>query len=370
MIKYLDFAPEIIDRSQIKASIEADAGVKSQEQKLRSAFDRWWDLHAPHLGKLPQTKAVMLLRGEFLISFVQYLEPVGLLDRFKVAGVIASWWDDVKYELRTLSETDFSGLVDSWVDTIRDALEGEDDDNKSKSKFDPLDHKLVKQLLPDYLEMIGTTEAEIAELEQQKETFERGEEEGETEEGDDAAEVAVNVVKELEKRLKVLRFEIKELRKRINFLSKGKGSIATLNKQGQDTASLVQELAELSLQVEPKEGEIAEIEAQLQPYSEIKDRLKDGKARLKILKEQLIIRLVEGRNALGDDGCQKLVLEIFKSGIGEELDRYVTAHRQQVVATVENWWDKYRVTLVDIEKERDEAATQLAEFMNKLGYIS
>jgi type I restriction enzyme M protein len=35
-----------------------------------------------------------------------------------LTGVVASWWDEVKYELRTLSESDFGGLVDSWVDTI------------------------------------------------------------------------------------------------------------------------------------------------------------------------------------------------------------------------------------------------------------
>jgi hypothetical protein len=98
---------------------------------------------------------VMELRGEFLHSFVDSLEPVGLLDRFKVAGVVASWWDEVKYELRTLSESDFGGLVDSWVDTIRDALEQDDDTQKNQTKFDPLNHKLVVRLMPDYREEIA-----------------------------------------------------------------------------------------------------------------------------------------------------------------------------------------------------------------------
>jgi type I restriction enzyme M protein len=50
------------------------------------------------------------------------------------------------------------------------------------------------------------------------------------------------------------------------------------------------------------------------------------------------------------------VLAIFKDGLTAELERYVTAHRQQVIVAVENWWDKYRVTLQDIEGERDAAA--------------
>src|SRR5919199_4364118 len=114
---YLDFIASITERGQIKKFIESDAGVQQQEGKLYSVFAAWWQLHAPDLGELPKTKKVMELRGEFLHSFVDSLEPVGLLDRFKVAGVVASWWDEVKYELGTLSESDFGGLVDSWVDT-------------------------------------------------------------------------------------------------------------------------------------------------------------------------------------------------------------------------------------------------------------
>jgi type I restriction enzyme M protein len=37
---------------------------------------------------------------------------------------------------------------------------------------------------------------------------------------------------------------------------------------------------------------------------------------------------------------------------------------------VENWWDKYRVTLQDIERERDAARQQLNEFLSGLGYYA
>lgn len=193
MTDYLDFAPSVTERSQIKAFIESDAGVQATEAKLYGVFSAWWQLHAPGLGELPKTKKVMELRAEFLSSFVDSLEPVGLLDRFKVAGVVASWWDEVKYELRTLSESDFGGLVDSWVDTIRDALEQDDETQKNQTKFDPLNHKLVVRLMPDYLEEIAEAEARIAELEEQKEAFERGEE-SEAEEGEASEELGITSI--------------------------------------------------------------------------------------------------------------------------------------------------------------------------------
>jgi len=354
---YLDFIASITERGQIKNFIESDAGVQQQEGKLYSVFAAWWQLHAPDLGELPKTKKVMELRGEFLHSFVDSLEPVGLLDRFKVAGVVASWWDEVKYELRTLSESDFGGLVDSWVDTIRDALEQDDDTQKNQTKFDPLNHKLVVRLMPDYLEEIAEAEARIAELEQLKVAFEGGEE-AEAQEGeasDEEAE-AVNFAKELETRLKSLKNSIKEPKKEIKDLRKNS---PLLN---------ADKIAELEATVEPMEAEIAEIEKQLEPYKEIKKQLNEAKGILRRLKNELVKRLEAARAALTDEKCQELVLAIFKDGLIAELERYVTAHRQQVIVAVENWWDKYRVTLQDIEGERDAACQQLSEFLSGLGY--
>jgi type I restriction enzyme M protein len=366
---YLDFVPAIATRGQIKTFIDSDSGIQQQEGKLMTVFAAWWQLHAPGLGELPKTKRVMELRAEFLSSFVDSLEPVGLLDRFKVAGVVASWWDEVKYELRTLSESDFGGLVDSWVDTIKDALEQDDETQKNQTKFDPLNHKLVVRLMPDYLEEIAEAEARIAELEQQKEAFERGEEAEAVSEADapfGAAEgeateeesEAVNFAKELETRQKILKGSIKEPKKEIKDLKKNSPLLNAAK------------IAELEAMVEPREAEIAEIEKQLEPYKEIKKQLAQAKGILRTLKNELVKRLSAKRAALTDEECQGLVLAIFKDGLTAELERYVTAHRQQVIVAVENWWDKYRVTLQDIESERDAASQRLSEFLHSLGYTN
>jgi type I restriction enzyme M protein len=51
------------------------------------------------------------------------------------------------------------------------------------------------------------------------------------------------------------------------------------------------------------------------------------------------------------------------------VERYIAAQRQQVVATFENWWDKYRVTLTNVEQERDSATESLRSFVRGLGYV-
>ncbi|MEH2295918.1 hypothetical protein [Nostoc sp.] len=354
MTDYIDFISTITERSQIKTFIESDAGVQQQEGRLYSVFAAWWQIHSASLSELPKTKKVMELRTEFWSSFVDTLTPVGLLDRFKVAGVVASWWNEQRYELRTLSESDFGGLVDSWVDTIKDALEQDEDEKKKQAKFDPLNHKLVARLMPDYLQDIDEAEAKIAELEQQKSAFEQGEEaEADVEEGEESE--AVNIVKDLETDLKYIKNSIKEPKKELKILKK----TPLLNGS---------KIAELEVFIAENEAEIAEIEAQLEPYREIVKQLKEAKAELKTLKNELVKRLDAARADLSDEDCRDLVLAIFKDGLIAELERYVTAHRQQVIAAVENCWDKYRVTLQDIETERDAAAKKLNEFLQGLGY--
>ena len=51
------------------------------------------------------------------------------------------------------------------------------------------------------------------------------------------------------------------------------------------------------------------------------------------------------------------------------VERYITNQREQIVAAFENWWGKYKVTLTEIEHDRDQAAKQLQEFLKGLRYV-
>ena len=109
----------------------------------------------------PRTKSLMTVRTTLLESFITELQPVGLLDRFQLAGVIVRWWNTNQYDLRTLVAHGFTGVVDGWVTTITTAMEDSD------AKTDPLEHKLIPELLPSYLEELATVEAHRADLDAQ-----------------------------------------------------------------------------------------------------------------------------------------------------------------------------------------------------------
>ena len=63
------------------------------------------------------------------------------------------------------------------------------------------------------------------------------------------------------------------------------------------------------------------------------------------------------------------MLTILHDDMKRIVERYISAQRQQIVAVFENWWDKYKVTLTEIERDRDAAAGQLQQFLKGLGYV-
>ena len=347
---YFDLVSQLEERSQIKPFLESHLGIIEQEKKLQEAFVNWWENHEDRLLKLPETKDVMEIRAEFLASFREALRPIKilepyqvagtmanwldghrdeletaaaqnfqglvenkiaakaemlrqemiqeqmllLLDEFQVSGVIASWWNETQYDLKTLAAQDFDGLIEGWVGTIRADLDS--DEGKNRNSSDALSHKLVVRLLPDYLLELAEVEAKKAELESQLSATKKSDEESEEIEEEDEEQLS-------EAEIKKLKQELMQVRKKIAKL-----------------------------------------------------------------KDDLVKRLESARAELAMEECQQLVLAIAREDLEAQLNRYVTAHRQQVISAIENWWDKYRVTLREIEAKRDVAARRLDAFLRGLGY--
>ena len=65
--------------------------VRARAQETRDALATWWAAHSSGLAQLPRHGDLNAVRAEFLESFVAALLPFDVLDRFKLAGVIASW---------------------------------------------------------------------------------------------------------------------------------------------------------------------------------------------------------------------------------------------------------------------------------------
>jgi type I restriction enzyme M protein len=300
--RYLEFNAEIGRRADLKPAIENDARLQAKEAALREAFEAWWLAHSPRItalaGQVGNAAGLVALRTDLLSSFSQSLGAIGLLDAFQVRGIVAGFWTQTKFDFLTLQARGALGVVDAWRTSIVTAL----DDPASKDN--PLDHKLVRFLMAEFVETLNELEARKAELDSQ-----------------------------------------------IKVASPQAGA----DGEGHDDESS-----------EAGEDEPAVDEAQLKAW---KKDLAAVKKQLKARHDGLAAHLNREVASLTHEQADALLLTILHDDIRAILDRCVAAQRQAIVTAFENWWDKYRVTLTEIEANRDTAASAVQRFLKALAYV-
>ncbi|MGB8932009.1 MAG: class I SAM-dependent DNA methyltransferase [Anaeromyxobacteraceae bacterium] len=117
-----------------------------------------------------------------------------------------------------------------------------------------------------------------------------------------------------------------------------------------------------------EDAEEAEEKLTEEQVKALKKELGAAKKKLKALQADFVKELDSAIKKLDESDARELVLGILRGQLDAILARYVAAQRHQVVAAFENWWDKYRVTLVSIETERDLGSTKLRGLLGGLGY--
>jgi type I restriction enzyme M protein len=225
---YFDFRPELATRHAIKPAVETNAELLIREQAVRAAFDAWWQAHSPRITALAGQPSFVGLRNDLLHSFSAALEPVGVLGRFQVRGIVAGFWADAKYEFMTLMARGAKGVVDAWRTSILTALEDD------QSKNNPLDHKLVKFLMAEFVEAQAALEARKAELDSQikaatpdKAANEDGDD---AEVGDDEPAVDEAQLKGWKRQIAALKKEIKALE--LGFTDRMNAAVDALDEAG------------------------------------------------------------------------------------------------------------------------------------------
>ncbi|WP_434150450.1 N-6 DNA methylase [Methylocaldum gracile subsp. desertum] len=300
--RYVDFKPELAKRQDLKPAIENNAGLVAKEADIREAFEQWWQQHSARIttlaGQMDNAASLVALRNDLLASFSESLEGIGLLDPFQVRGIIAGFWYQTKYDFLTLMARGAKGVADAWRTSIVTALEDK------ASKESPLEHKLVKFLMSDFVEAINELEARKAELESLIKAASPKDAEAEEGEAAEAAEEADDENAVSEEQIKAWKKELAAVRKQ-----------------------------------------------------------------LKARKESFAAHINAAVDGLTPQAAADLLLTILHNDMRAIVERYIAAQRKAIVAAFENWWDKYRVTLTEIEGKRDAAAKALQGFLTGLRYV-
>ncbi|MGB8646841.1 MAG: N-6 DNA methylase [Anaerolineae bacterium] len=386
--RYYDFRPTMTSQDALRSHVEADDKVQETLARMRTKLAAWWQEAQHDFAQLAPTQDAPAVEGQSKESMSAYLTlsgaqlpvvrralveslqtrfvPLGLLDRFQVAGVFVNWWEGVKYDLKTIMQNGWSptlipdpylietffqaeqteienleagigereAALDEAVQAAQSVLEYEAEEGEEVSAA------LVKKLLADAVKE-SENEAEASPY-----------------------QAALATIKQVEERIKELKRTLADKRFELELKLE-------LKRFGPDEVTENNRLL-----LEQAEKECAELESDKE---EVKgDKEKEKKKRLNALKAD--IKKLNGRIAaierLTDSiggvitkaEARTLILRKHHDLVAEQLERYLNAEKRALMQAFENWWDKYAVAAGTLETEEKKVMSQLNGSLKKLAY--
>ena len=106
---YLAFRESIDAKPAIKSTLEADPAVLGTLTRHHDALQSWWSVAKDDFAQLQHAdnggKRMPEVRHELLTTLKAKLVPLGVLDEFKSAGVFVNWWQQIRFDLKTIVST-------------------------------------------------------------------------------------------------------------------------------------------------------------------------------------------------------------------------------------------------------------------------
>ncbi|MDM7202748.1 MAG: type I restriction-modification system subunit M, partial [Thermodesulfobacteriaceae bacterium] len=106
--RYLEFKEDIKDKNQIKEIIENDESIKIKISEYKQKLLEWWEEVKPEIEGFQGNNNLWVFRDKAMKLLKAKLLPLGLLDEFKIAGIFANWWEDLRYDFKTIISAGWS----------------------------------------------------------------------------------------------------------------------------------------------------------------------------------------------------------------------------------------------------------------------
>jgi type I restriction enzyme M protein len=368
---YFAFRAAIKNKAAIKATLEADAALQAKLAAHHITLEHWWQVAQNDFAQLREGRKLPDVRSELLTTLKTQLQPLGVLDEFKSAGVFVNWWQAIRYDLKTVISTGWHHTLipDGYLITEYFQVEADE--------IEAMDGK------------INEAQSELAEaVEAAAEAASYEPEEGEDEEGETKLTAAVikKYLKELIDDLADARTDsaIKE-RRQYEDLRDGITAIENRIKTHKTALKQKQDELELKLRLKRIGGEeakaetnelIAQVDAAM---AELIPDVKEQKKKLAALQKdkaslQKRLARIDGLliaigGKLSEEDAKRLILKKLHDLANKELLRYLNAEKRALLSIVENLWDKYAVSSQMLEAESESTLGELHEFLAALGYF-
>jgi type I restriction enzyme M protein len=436
---YKDFA--IAEKAAIKQTVEDDQNVIDTLTELGIHLADWWQLakedfstlapqvNEPQDGVVAEPMGVYLrlggdrfprVRKELLDSIKEKFVPVGVLDKFQVAGVFVNWWDNIKYDLKTImqngwdaglipdeylieeffktekaeieqieiEQADFESQLEEAVEEALNLVEFEADEEEGEVKQTPalakselgkmIDFYIDEKQQPEKAKPYQKQETKIKDLEKSIK---------------DCKAKLKEKQAELELKIELKRYGSDDVKAESNaLLTATKKEIAKLDTdiekliapfrsqlKSTDTFDVIKKSTNdllKTLKADKSGKSNQSLQSVVQTIAAFKEITKAYNARVKdsgILQTKLdsIDALLEEIGGMITTvESQKLILKKHFDIINDQLQRYLNAEKRALIAAYENLFDKYYTSAQAIEQKRESTMKELNDFLTQLNYLS
>ncbi|MBS9385985.1 MAG: N-6 DNA methylase [Dolichospermum sp. BR01] len=390
---YYDFKTHIQGKDDLKKLVETHQNLCQILDNMNGLLANWWQEAKDDFASLASTSTVATeeergvkngnqlphVRRSLIESLKDKLVPVNVLDLFQVAGVFVNWWDNIRYDLKTIIKNGWSPTlipdlyiikaffqgeaaeidqlesdiaqkdaeIESLVETAQELLEYEaEEDEKITAKLmkDELTARVKKIKEKIALPLLTgdnsqELKSELKEYEQVLKKFKKAE--------DDLKNFKATL------KQKQLEFELKILLKKF-------GAEDQIYEHEQLLSQAKKELAELGTEAEVKKDKDKK-----KKFTALTGDIKKLEGRIKNIQDLM----ASFGGVITEDEAKELILQKHYDLVAEQLERFLNAIKRMVIFVFENFWDKYAVAAGKVEREREETLQELNDFLSKLNYI-
>ncbi len=369
----LAFCETINNKSAFKTTLESSPGVQRTLAAQFEALAAWWNLARDDFAQLQYARnptangssKMPEVRHELLDTLKDRLVPLKVLDEFKSSGVFVNWWQQIRFDLKTIVSIGWhhSLIPDEYLIRAFFQAEAEEIDSLEAS--------------------IGQAQGELAEaLETVQEVAAYEPDEGEKVTAAILKKVLKSLIADLQDSPgESARKELERLREQDRILK------AIEMRIKKDRAALKDKTAELRLKMQFKRVGAQDYQAEtralikqvdtrlanLDPQNKADKKkitaLNKDKTELakRIAHADALLAQIDGQ--LSEEKARELILAKLYDIAQAELERYLNAEKRNLVSSVEDLWDKYAVSSRELEAERLATVDRLDGFLKDLGYF-
>jgi type I restriction enzyme M protein len=345
---YVAFLPSMASKPAIKTTLDGNATLQKTHAAHHAVLEAWWGVARDDFAQLRDGKKMPEVRHELLTTIKSKLIPLGVLDEFQSAGVFVNWWQQIRYDLKTIVSTGWhhtlipdAYLIAAFFQTEADAIE--------------LLEVKISETQSELAEAVETAQEVAAYEPEEDETvttavIKKALKELIDDLKDSAGESAIKELKALQSQEKVitaLEKCIKETKAELNTLTDELELKLQLKRLGGDEFKVESQqlLRQVSTQLAALDEGNKEDKKKLTALQKDRAALQAGMAKTDGLVASIGGQLTEAE-------AKKLILKKLYDLASQELNHYLNAEKRRLIQLVENLWDKYAVSSRSLESER------------------